>query len=166
VVGGLLAAGGLFMMSFLDLDSGFWSLAFPAQLLLGLGLGFTFVPLANLALIGAGEHDAGAASAMLNATQQVGASVGTALLATLSVGAISDYISDITARWQTEAAQGNPPDAAAQAQAQLQAQVEGYTTAFTWAAVLLLLGALVSAFLIKATREDLPADGQTMAHVG
>ena len=36
--------------------------------------------------VGAGAHDAGAASAMLNATQQVGASIGTALLATLSVG--------------------------------------------------------------------------------
>ena len=54
-LGGLLAAGGLFMMSFLDVDSGFWELAFPGQLLLGLGLGFTFVPLSNLALIGAGS---------------------------------------------------------------------------------------------------------------
>ena len=65
VLGGLLAAAGLFLMSFLDIDSGFWELAFPGQLLLGLGLGFTFVPLSNLALVGAGEHDAGAASAML-----------------------------------------------------------------------------------------------------
>src|SRR3712207_2795808 len=94
VVGGLLAAGGLFLMSFLDVDTGFWELAFPGQLLLGLGLGFTFVPLSNLALVGAGVHDAGAASAMLNATQQVGASVGTALLATLSVGAISNFYAD------------------------------------------------------------------------
>ena len=62
VLGGLLAAGGLFLMSFLEVDTGFWEIAFPGQLLLGLGLGFTFVPLANLALIGAGAHDAGAAS--------------------------------------------------------------------------------------------------------
>ena len=59
VAGGLLAAGGLFTMSFLTVDSGFWQLAFPGELLLGLGLGFTFVPLSNLALIGAGVHDAG-----------------------------------------------------------------------------------------------------------
>ena len=37
-------------MSFLSVDSGFWQLAFPGELLLGLGLGFTFVPLSNLAL--------------------------------------------------------------------------------------------------------------------
>jgi EmrB/QacA subfamily drug resistance transporter len=155
VVGGLLAASGLFTMSFLDVDSGFWELAFPGQVLLGLGLGFTFVPLSNLALIGAGVHDAGAASAMLNATQQVGASVGTALLATLSVGAITDYFTDVAASG------GNPADPAVA----LEAQVAGYTTAFTWASVLLLLGALVAGVLIKATKEDLPADG-AMVHAG
>ena len=47
----------------------------------------------------------------------------------------------------------------------LQAQVEGYTTAFAWAAGLLVLGALVSAVLIRATKEDLPAEG-TPVHVG
>jgi EmrB/QacA subfamily drug resistance transporter len=148
VLGGFLAAGGLFLMSFLGIDSGFWELAFPGQLLLGLGLGFTFVPLSNLALVGAGPHDAGAASAMLNATQQVGASIGTALLATLSVGALTDYVTDALASG------ADPRDPAIG----LQAQVEGYTTAFTWASALLVLGALVSALLIKATKDDLPAE--------
>jgi EmrB/QacA subfamily drug resistance transporter len=156
VLGGLLAAAGLFTLSFLDVDSGFWSLPFPGQLLLGLGLGFTFVPLSNLALIGAGVHDAGAASAMLNATQQVGASIGTALLATLSVGAITNYFTDVATSG------GDPRDPAVG----LQAQVEGYTTAFTWASVLLVLGAVVSAFLIKATKDDLPTDSEAAVHVG
>jgi EmrB/QacA subfamily drug resistance transporter len=153
VAGGLLAAAGLFLMSLLEVDSGFWQLAFPGEILLGLGLGFTFVPLSNLALIGAGVHDAGAASAMLNATQQVGASIGTALLATLSVGAITNYVTDVATSG------GNPQDPAVG----LQAQVEGYTTAFTWASVLLVLGALVSAFLIKATKEDLPDEAAVHA---
>ena len=46
----------------------------------------------------------------------------------------------------------------------LAAQVEGYTTAFTWAAGLLLAGALVSAVLIKATKDDLPADAEGVVH--
>jgi EmrB/QacA subfamily drug resistance transporter len=154
VLGGLLAAGGLFTMSFLQVDSSFWALAFPGELLLGLGLGFTFVPLSNLALIGAGVHDAGAASAMLNATQQVGASIGTALLATISVGAITSYFTDV-------AASGGDPSAPAVG---LQAQVEGYTTAFTWASVLLVLGAIVSGLLITATKEDLP--DESVVHAG
>jgi EmrB/QacA subfamily drug resistance transporter len=155
VLGGFLAAAGLFTMSFLDVDSGFWALAFPGQLLLGLGLGFTFVPLANLALVGVGEHDAGAASAVLNATQQIGASIGTALLATLSVGAITDYVTDA-------ATSGRDP--ATDPAVGLEAQVAGYTTAFTWAAALLVVGALVSAFLIKATKEDLP--DEMVVHAG
>ncbi|RBY79827.1 MFS transporter [Geodermatophilus sp. TF02-6] len=155
VLGGLLAASGLFLLSLVAVDTSFWTLPFPAQLLLGLGLGFTFVPLSNLALVGAGTHDAGAASAVLNATQQVGASIGTALLATLSVGAITDFFTGVAASG------GNPTDPAVAAQA----QVEGYTTAFTWAAGLLVLGALASAVLVKATKEDLPADGGPV-HVG
>jgi len=150
VLGGLLAAAGLFLLSFLDVDSSFWALPFPGQLLLGLGLGFTFVPLSNLALVGIGEHDAGAASAVLQAVQQIGASIGTALLATLSVGAITAAIADRP---------GSEQDPAAG----LEAQVAGYTTAFTWAAVLLLIGAVVSAVLIKATKDDLPTDAPVHA---
>ena len=84
---------------------------------------------------------------MLNATQQVGASVGTALLATLSVGAITAFIADAGPAAQ------DPQTAPVIG---LQAQVEGYTTAFTWAAGLLLLGALVSGLLINASRTTCP----------
>jgi hypothetical protein len=155
VFGGVIAAVGLFLLSFLDIDTSFWAIPFPGELLLGLGLGFTFVPLSNLALIGAGEHDAGAAGAVLQAVQQVGASVGTALLATISVAAITASITDAAAAGQ------NPQDPAVG----MAAQVDGYTTAFLWAAGLLLAGALVSAVLIKATKDDLPADAD-MVHVG
>jgi hypothetical protein len=85
---------------------------------------------------------------MLNATQQVGASVGTAFLATVSVGAITDYVTNAVASG------GDPRNPAIG----LQAQVEGYTTAFTWASALLVLGAVVSGLLIKATKDDLPAE--------
>src|SRR3954453_3007788 len=155
VAGGVIAATGLFLLSFLDLDTSFWALPFPGELLLGLGLGFTFVPLSNLALVGAGESDAGAAGAVLQAVQQVGASVGTALLATISVAAITSSITDAAARGQ------NPQDPAVG----LSAQVDGYTTAFLWAAGLLLVGALVSAVLIKATKDARPTGDEAMAHV-
>jgi hypothetical protein len=92
---------------------------------------------------------------VLNATQQIGASIGTALLATLSVGAITDYFTDA-------AMAGRDP--AADPTVGLEAQVAGYTTAFTWAAALLVVGALVSAFLIKATKEDLP--DEMVVHAG
>jgi EmrB/QacA subfamily drug resistance transporter len=156
VGGGILAAGGLFTLSFVTVDSSFWSFAFPGELLLGLGLGFTFVPLANLALVGVGTHDAGAASAVLQAVQQVGASIGTALLATLSVAAI-------TASITAAAKAGENPQSQA---VQLQAQVDGYTTAFTWAAGLLLVAALVALLLVKASKDDIPTEADALVHAG
>ncbi len=90
---------------------------------------------------------------MLNATQQVGASIGTAVLASLSVAAISAYTADALAS-------GVDPRVAG-----LQGQVEGYTTAFTWAAALLVAGAVVAGLLIKATKDDVPA-GDAPVHVG
>jgi hypothetical protein len=135
-------------------DSSFWVFLMPAQLFLGLGLGFTFVPLSSLALVGVPEHDAGAASAALNATQQVGGSLGTALLNTIATSAIAAY------------AASHIPTSPQQGQrVGLLAQVHGYAAAFTWSAVIILVAAVVSAVFIKVRKEDLPADAAA-AHVG
>ncbi len=150
VIGPILAAIGMVILRFIAVDTPFWTMLAPAQVLLGLGLGFTFVPLSSLALVGVPEHDAGAASAALNATQQVGGSLGTALLNTIATSAITAYLTAHV-----------PPNATTA----LQAQVSGYSQAFTWAAGLILLSALVSATFIKVNRSDLPS-GDAVAHVG
>jgi EmrB/QacA subfamily drug resistance transporter len=156
VLGPVLAAIGMFWLSFVSLDTSFWGHLAPAQVLLGLGLGFTFVPLSSLALVGVPEHDAGAASAALNATQQVGGSLGTALLNTIATSAITAYVA------------ANLSSAKSPAEGQqvaLLAQVDGYTHAFTWAAVIILAAAVVSAVFIQVRKEDLPVESAA-AHVG
>jgi hypothetical protein len=141
-------------LRFIGLDTPFWTHLMPAQVLLGLGLGFTFVPLSSLALVGVPPRDAGAASAALNATQQVGGSLGTALLNTIATSAITAYIaSHLTAN--------QPPSQ----RVQLEAQVDGYADAFTWAAGLILLAGIVTAVFIKVSKEDLPT-GEAALHVG
>jgi EmrB/QacA subfamily drug resistance transporter len=91
--GSFLAAGGLLLFTRIGLENSFWSTAFPAELVMGLGLGLIFVPLGNVALSGVDPHDAGAAGAVVNASQQVGGSLGTALLSTISVSAFTGYMS-------------------------------------------------------------------------
>ena len=55
----------------------------PANLAIGLGLGFVFGPLFNVILAGVGDDEVGSASGTLNAIQQLGNSIGVALLATI-----------------------------------------------------------------------------------
>jgi hypothetical protein len=146
----------MFSLRFIGLDTSFWVHLMPAELFLGLGLGFTFVPLSSLALVGVPEHDAGAASAALNATQQVGGSLGTALLNTIATSAITAY------------AVAHLPSATSPQDGQkigLLAQIDGYSSAFTWASVMLLAAAVVAAVLIQVRKEDLPVDG-AVAHAG
>jgi EmrB/QacA subfamily drug resistance transporter len=150
VIGPILAAIGMVILRFIDLDTSFWTTLMPAQVLLGLGLGFTFVPLSSLALVGVPEHDAGAASAALNATQQVGASLGTALLNTIATSAITAYLTSHV-----------PPNS----QTPLVAQVHGYAQAFTWSAGFILLAGVIAGVFIKVDKSDLPT-GDAVAHVG
>jgi EmrB/QacA subfamily drug resistance transporter len=141
VAGGLLGTLAMLSLTRIGVDTGFASHVLPAELGLGLGLGLVFVPMSNLALVGVPEHDAGAASATLNATQQVGASLGTALLNTIYTGAVTAYVTS------------HVPGP----QAQLQSLVHGYTRAFYWAAGLLLVSALAAAVLVRIRRQDVPA---------
>src|SRR5687768_164175 len=118
VFGGVASTAALLLLTQIGLHTRFVTHVLPAELLLGLGLGFIFVPLSNLALVGVPDHDAGAASATLNATQQVGGSLGAALFNTFFTTAVAAYIAD----HMRPAA--DPQNVVAEA------QVHGYTVAF------------------------------------
>ncbi|MFE9689120.1 MFS transporter [Micromonospora sp. NPDC005806] len=148
VGGAALAALGMLVLTQVHVDTSFVTHLLPAQVVLGLGLGFTFVPLSSLALYAVPEHDAGAASATLNATQQVGGSLGTALLNTMYTSAVTGYLAT------------RVPGPATQ----VRALVHGYSVAFAWGAGLILLSGLTTLILIKVHRQDVPAGGAV--HMG
>ncbi|MEU5910321.1 MFS transporter [Micromonospora sp. NPDC047527] len=148
VGGAALAAVGMLLLTQIDVDTSFLTLLLPAQVILGLGLGFTFVPLSSLALFGVPEHDAGAASATLNATQQIGGSLGTALLNTMYTSAVTAYLV------------GRAPSPATQ----VKALVHGYSVAFAWGAALIVLAGLITLFLIKVRKGDIRTGGPV--HMG
>ncbi|MEU1396634.1 MFS transporter [Micromonospora zamorensis] len=148
VGGAVLAAVAMLALTQIDVDTSFLTLLLPAQVILGMGLGFTFVPLSSLALVGVPEHDAGAASATLNATQQIGGSLGTALLNTMYTSAVAAYLV------------GRVPNPVNQ----IEALVHGYRVAFAWGAALIVLAGLATLVLVKVRKEDVPT-GNTV-HMG
>jgi EmrB/QacA subfamily drug resistance transporter len=133
-LGMVLAAGGMVLLAQLGVDSTYAADVLPGLLVSGVGIGLVMAPAMNTGTLGVDEHDAGVASATVNTMQQIGGSLGTALLSTLSASAASGYLA------------GKPPTAAAAAAA----AVHGYTIAFWWAAAIFLAGALVAGLLLKS----------------
>ena len=91
-VGLLVAAGGLAWLTQIGVQSDFWVHVAPQEILMSVGLGLAFPAFSSTALIRVKDHDAGVASALVNTTQQIGGSLGTALLNTLAATATASYI--------------------------------------------------------------------------
>jgi EmrB/QacA subfamily drug resistance transporter len=140
VTGMTLGAVAMVMLTGLGLSSSYVTAILPALLVMGAGLGLVFSTAMNNATLGVNPSDAGVASATVNASQQVGGSLGTALLSTLAASATTSFLA------------GSRPTPALAAQA----AVHGYTTAFAVSAGIFALAAVVAGVLFRA-REDVPA---------
>ncbi len=82
MAGVALSTTGLLWLTQLSAGSGYLSVLGPL-VLVGMGNGSAFVPLTGAALHGVPPHHAGAASGLVNVMQQVGASLGLAVLVTV-----------------------------------------------------------------------------------
>ncbi|HEY6313608.1 MAG TPA: MFS transporter [Streptosporangiaceae bacterium] len=133
----LLAAAGMALMTKIGLHSSYASPVLPSLLLIGLGLGMVFAPCYSLGTSGVTDDDAGVASATINVSQQIGASIGTALLNSIATGAAASFI--------TAHATGAAPSRVLLAQA----AVHSYTIAFWAGAAILTAAALALAPLLR-----------------
>jgi len=139
--GMLLAAGGLSLLAAqLGLRTSYVAWILPSLLLVGAGLGLVFGCALNAATYDTGAADAGVASAMVNTNQQVGGSIGTALLNTLAASALSSYV----------LAHGPGPLVLAQA------AVHSYVVAF-WVSAAILAGSAVICALVLPSGVLTPA---------
>lgn len=111
----------------------------PALILMGAGLGLIFAIAMNGGTLGVQAEDAGVASATVNAAQQIGGSLGTALLSTLAASATSAFI---TVSHPTHALLAR-------------AAVHGYTHAFGISGIIFAVGAAAT-LALYASKEDLP----------
>ena len=154
-VGLIMATAGMLLLTQIEPTSAYVSDILPALMVLSLGMGLVFVPISATALFGVGNHDAGVASAVLNTAQQIGGALGTAFLNTIAVTATANYFVDNRI---------DPADPA-NAGAMPVALTEGFTTAFTWSAGFMILGALIWVFMINANKDTLGANDAPV-HVG
>ena len=140
VTGMALGAIGMLMLRGIGLDSSYAGVILPGLVVMGTGLGLVFSTAMNSATLGVEPQDAGVASATVNAAQQVGASLGTALLSTLAASAATSVLA------------GHRPTPALVAHA----AIHGYTTAFTVSAGVFAVAAVVAGLLFSR-REEQPA---------
>jgi EmrB/QacA subfamily drug resistance transporter len=134
VPGLLIAAVGVALLTQLTPDASYVSHILPTELLLGLGLGIALVPCISTATNNAEPRDVGITSATTNTSQQVGASVGTALLNTVAATATAAYLMSH----------------AHTSRAVADATVHGFAVASGWAVGSFTLGAIVGGILINA----------------
>jgi EmrB/QacA subfamily drug resistance transporter len=138
MVGGIaLSTTGLFWLSHLSAGSGYISVVGPL-LCFGIGNGVAFVPLTTIALAGVPAEDAGAASGLVNVMQQVGGSLGLAILVTI-FGTVSRHALD------------HAPVGLSATEAAHHAFVAGATRVFQVSTGFLIVTLLLLTFAIKGT---------------
>lgn len=148
MVPGLVSATiGMLLLTQITAETSYWTHVLPSLVLMSVGMAAVFIPASSTALVGVGTHDAGVASALLNTSQQVGGSLGTALLNTLYAGAVTSFLAD------KMGSSADPQQVAADA------LVHGYHVAFFWGAMLLLAAMITATLLINAKKDDIPAEG-------
>ena len=92
VTGLLLATAGFLLLTRVSGNDDYASHVLPAMIVLGAGLGMTFVPITISATSGVAPGDSGLASGLLNTTQQVGGALGLAILSSVSTARVTDAL--------------------------------------------------------------------------
>lgn len=135
-----LGAIGMLLLTRLDLDSSYVGNVMPALMVLGFAMGSIMPASMQTATLGVDRAFAGVASATVNTSQQLGGSIGVALLNTLAASAATAYVTD-----------NAPPTPEVLAQAAIQS----YQTAYFWGAGFFAVGAVTAALLFRRRNQGL-----------
>ncbi len=138
VTGMTLLTAGLVYFTQVSVGGSYVSDLLPGFLLIGIGIGFSFVPISIAALAGVQPAEAGLASGLINTSQQIGGALGIAALSTIATS--------------------NTEDAVSTGAALPTALVDGFTAAFVAGAIIAALGILASATLIRRDELQQPEE--------
>ena len=138
IPGLLVSAAGLLYQSQLTPTSNYLTHIVPSLVLMSVGMAFVFIPLTSTALHAVSHHDTGVASAMINTSQQIGGSLGTALLNTVAATATTNFIASNQKLGEA---------------VQVFGLVHGFDAAFKVGAGLLVAGAVILFLFINIGKE-------------
>jgi EmrB/QacA subfamily drug resistance transporter len=165
ITGSLFAAGGMFWLSRLTEHSTYAGGLLGPMMVTAFGMGLIFVPISLVSLARVAERDTGVASSLLNTGQQVGGSIGLAVLGTVAWGAVSSHLRSAAAAAAESAAAaakaGHPvhlsPAAAKAAQTAMtnHALVTGFSQGYLVAAGISLLALVIAVFMMRVRAQDL-----------
>jgi EmrB/QacA subfamily drug resistance transporter len=133
VVGMLTLALGLAYFTQISVGGSYVDDLLPGFILIGVGLGFSFVPVSIAALAGIAPHEAGLASGLINTNQQIGGAIGLAILTTVATTRTDNLLSSGASR----------PEAL----------VSGFSLAFWVGAAFAVVGLMTTLIVLK--RDDL-----------
>ena len=153
-IGMSIMAIGMVLFTRLGVDSTYFPEILLPLVVLGFGMGSTMPAAMQTATLGVDRQYAGVASAMVNTSQQVGGSIGVALLNTLAATAASDYLAAHTQVTASIAAN---------------AAVHSYATAYWWSAGFFIVGAVITGLLFRRRSQGLnlshtPMEEPVLAH--
>ena len=154
IAGSASLAGGMFWLSRITEHSSYAGGLLGPMLVIAAGLGLLFVPMSLVALTKVRNADTGVASSLLNVGQQVGGSIGLAVLGTVAWSAVASSVRSQTVSAAAKAA-GHPLTAAAQKHITAHALAVGFSRGFLFSAAVGLLALIIAVAAIRVTREDL-----------
>jgi EmrB/QacA subfamily drug resistance transporter len=143
MVSPLFVSGGLFWLSHIPVNGTYWGNVAPGLIVMGLGMGATFVAATVAATSGVPPHESGLASGILNTSQQVGGAVGLAVLTGIAASATKDYLAGLHLQAQPTQHVLNT------------ALVHGFHDGYLIASTFGIAGSLVATFVLKQRRSDI-----------
>jgi predicted MFS family arabinose efflux permease len=165
IFGTIVSAGGMFWLSRISADSTYAGGLLGPMVVTGVGLGSLFMPLFLVALSKVDEQDTGVASSLVNTGQQVGGSIGLAILGTIAWTVFANHLrSSVTAAREVAAraaAAGHAVTPSPHQMAALQktianhALATGFSRGFEVSAGIMALALIIALVMIRVTKQDL-----------
>jgi len=149
IPGLFFAAFGMLLLTRITPTTAYATHVLPSLFIISSGMALVFIPISTTSLHNVGSHDAGVASALINTSQQIGGSLGTALLNTIAATASASYV-------KSHASLGKALPAFA--------MTHGFTVAFIVGAALMIAGAVVLFGFINLGKDAVVETEGAMLH--